>query len=54
MKRITCSILSAAVVCGFAWLWGYDFNERGATALIVAYIAAAAGIFVYMFPGWTE
>lgn len=54
MKRITCSLLVAAIICGFAWLWGFDFNERGDTALLVAYLAVAAGAITYFRPVWNK
>lgn len=52
MKRVICALLAASIVCGLAWLWGFDFNERGDTAIVVAYLALAASGVVYFFPGW--
>lgn len=54
MKRITCSIAAAGLVCLLAWLSGFDFNERGGTALLVAYLTLVTGGATYFFPGWTE
>lgn len=52
MKRITFSLGATAVVCLFSWLLGFDFNERGDSAFVTAYLALFAfGIAYVCFGG---
>jgi type IV secretory pathway VirB2 component (pilin) len=37
-------LLPAIIICGLAWLTGFDFNERRAEAFVI-------GLFVVMFTG---
>lgn len=54
MKRLLASILAAAVVCAIAWIFGFDFDKRGAEAGFLAVITIWCGGAVYLFPGWIE
>lgn len=54
MKRWIASIAAALVVCGLAWLGGFDFNERGVDALFVAGFALYVAGFTYFFPSWSK
>jgi hypothetical protein len=53
-KRLTATILSAIGVCVMAWIAGFDFDERGATAFFVAAFAIVFPIFVYTCPLWSN
>jgi hypothetical protein len=52
MKRIACALGSGLLVCLFAWLAGFDFNERGFKTFVVAYSAVSFMALVYFFPNW--
>jgi hypothetical protein len=54
MKRFLASILTVAVVCAIAWLFGFDFDKRGVNAGFLAVLAIYCGGAVYIFPGWKE
>lgn len=53
-KRVLTSLLAGAVVCGMAWIGGFDFNERGDKALITTLFALWVSVMVYAYPGWSE
>ena len=42
-RAILAGAVAATGVCVLAWLSGYDFNERGPTALIVGMLVVWAG-----------
>lgn len=52
MKRILWSAAVIPLVCGVAWLFGFDFNERGTNAGFVALWSIMLAIFVYACPLW--
>jgi hypothetical protein len=47
MKRIVRSIFAVAIVCAFAWIAGFDFDERGVNAFFTAFLAASIALIFY-------
>ncbi len=45
--QVISTLLSGVLVCLFAWFGGFDFNERGSSAFLVAWIS-----FIFMFLVW--
>lgn len=54
MKRALCSIGAGLIVCGLAWVAGFDFTERGYTAFCVAVASLWAVFLVCTYPGWGD
>ena len=48
MKKYGYAGLAAAIVLFMAWVAGYDFDERGAEALLIAWLAFSASGFAFM------
>jgi hypothetical protein len=54
VKRALWSLAVAASVPALAWVGGFDFNERGYVAFMVALYTPAAGLSVWFFPSWKK
>lgn len=54
MKRIIISCLVPVAIAFLFWSGGFDFNERGFTAAILAYFSIAGFIMTYLYPDWNE
>jgi hypothetical protein len=54
VKRTLWSLAAAASVPALAWFGGFDFNERGYVACMVALYTPAAGLFVWFVPSWKK
>jgi len=52
--RYLISILTGLVVCFLAWCGGFDFNERGPGAFLVAAFGLCAVVMTYTYPGWRK
>lgn len=52
IKRIAYSLIAAAMAPLFAWLIGYDFNERGVGAALTFSFTLFMGLMVYVCPLW--
>lgn len=50
MTKIQKAIIAALAVLLGAWLAGFDFTERGTTALLVYYLTLMAMALTYIFP----
>ena len=53
MKRLVLSIIGALTVPMFFWLGGYDFDSRGAGAVMCALYTLLLGAMVYFLPVWS-
>lgn len=49
-RRVFAALAAVAVVCAMAWIAGFDFNERGAAAFAVAFIAVMYGALAASYP----
>jgi hypothetical protein len=52
MTKHIVSLLWAALVPLLFWLGGFDFNERGAVAVLCIASTMGAWCFSFMYPGW--
>lgn len=50
MTKIQKAIIAGLVVLLGAWIAGFDFNERGWSALLVYYLTLLAMALTYFFP----
>ncbi|MFN8994737.1 MAG: hypothetical protein ACK5X3_13890 [Pseudomonadota bacterium] len=48
-KRAAAFSVAVAVVCGVAWVCGFNFNERGLLSGMVAVYAISAGTIAAIF-----
>jgi len=53
-RRNFTSLAVACLAPAFAWLAGFDFNERGLTALATALGSLCLWVFAWTCPGWEE
>lgn len=51
MKRLACGVGAALAFCGIAWLFGFDFDERGTNAGFVALYCLIFGGAAYFYAG---
>lgn len=54
MKRSFVTLMSMVTVLIGYWVGGFDFGERGGTAVMVYLSSIIAGIIVYAYPGWPD
>lgn len=50
MNKIQKAIIAGLAVLLGAWIAGFDFTERGITALLVYYFTLTAMALAYLFP----
>lgn len=50
VRRVIAAVATAAAICALAWLHGFDFNERGTEALVVAYLSVWFGGLAAAYP----
>ena len=53
-RRLIASVLFALIVPIIWWLGGYDFNERGLTAVMAFVGTVFCGVWMYFAPWWEE
>lgn len=54
MKRLVASVCIALIIPALAWLAGFDFNERGVSALFTAVGASFTFVAAYSYPFWPK
>lgn len=51
VERVTLTVLAVAVVCGAAWLGGFDYDSRGLPAAVLFVDSIIIGFLAWWFSG---